>query len=457
MCEEFVKRLTALAVELRGSEPKRPDDFQLVSNKATDLARALHQEDPLRRYPQLASTLHTLHIPLHSTESLCLLPGAPCAARRNAHEMHIRLYELDPEAHSISLGKALVQLGERLEMEGASENAVVCKAEGVAITYPLYEANRLAYREDLANFLDSYGTTLHASEQFENACAAKEDAVTLRREMASGFATPGTPSAFFEGTKQLELLVRSLGSLGVSLYETKRFENACAAHEEAVMLLRKLYARDPTAYHQQLAQSLVSYSSSLNKARSFTKACDASSEAVDLQRQLFEVDAVAHGPSLAVYLDQYGIALHSAGRIREECSVKEQAVALARFVNERDPTITTRASLAKLLFSLGVSLDKAGDVGQACEAKGKSVHLQRATLRDTGDAKQTTTLIKYLVGFSHTLKRAGRGKDARMVDEDIALLRQLGLSESDVSDRLSSISSRVSERGAPSYRNAWTR
>ena len=102
-----------------------------------------------------------------------------------------------------------------------------------------------AFRPGLAVSLNDQSVDLGDLGRREDALAACEEAVTIRRELAAA-----RPDAFRPG------LAMSLNNLAVDLADIGRREDALAAIEEAVTIRRELAARWPDAHQDELEQSL---------------------------------------------------------------------------------------------------------------------------------------------------------------------------------------------------------
>jgi hypothetical protein len=97
----------------------------------------------------------------------------------------------------------------------------------------------------LAGSLNNLSVRLAALGRREEALAASQEAVTIRRELAAA-----RPDAFRPD------LAAALNNLSVRLAALGRREDALAASHEAVTIRRELAARWPGAYHHKLEQSL---------------------------------------------------------------------------------------------------------------------------------------------------------------------------------------------------------
>ena len=97
----------------------------------------------------------------------------------------------------------------------------------------------------LAGSLNNLSNRLGDLGRREEALAASQEAVTIRRELAAA-----RPDAFAPD------LAGSLTNLAVDLADLGRREDALAAIQEAVTIRRELAARWPDAYHRDLEQSL---------------------------------------------------------------------------------------------------------------------------------------------------------------------------------------------------------
>src|ERR1019366_2974089 len=165
---------------------------------------------------------------------------------------------------------------------------------------------------DLSNRLGDLGRR-------EEALAAIEEAVTIRRELARA-----RPDAF------LPDLATSLNNQSVRLGELGRREEALAAIEEAVTAYRELARARPDAFLPDLAMSLNNQSADLGDLGRREEALAAVEEAVTAYRELARARPDAFLPALAMSLINQSIRLGELGRREEALAAVEEAVTAYR-------------------------------------------------------------------------------------------------------------------------------
>ncbi|MFJ4691488.1 tetratricopeptide repeat protein, partial [Streptomyces sp. NPDC088766] len=124
------------------------------------------------------------------------------------------------------------------------------------------------------------------------------------QQMAHGFPDP----------YEFDLLATSLSNLGVRLSEVRRWGEALAATQEAVVIRRRLAADDPAAHEPGLATLLSNLGLWLSRAGRWGEGLAAGQEAVVILRRLAADDPAAHEPGLATSLTNLGHQLSEVRR-----------------------------------------------------------------------------------------------------------------------------------------------
>ncbi len=150
----------------------------------------------------------------------------------------------EPDAAS-RLAMSLNNLSNRLGDLGRREEALAAIQEAVTIRRELAAARPDAFRPDLAASLNNLSNRLGDLGRREEALAAIQEAAEVYRELAAA-----RPDAFRPA------LAASLNNLSADLGDLGRREEALAAIQEAVTIRRELAARWPDVYHHELEQSL---------------------------------------------------------------------------------------------------------------------------------------------------------------------------------------------------------
>ncbi|MGW1966187.1 tetratricopeptide repeat-containing S1 family peptidase [Streptomyces sp. NPDC001935] len=181
---------------------------------------------------------------------------------------------------------------------------------------------------DLAMSLNNLSVDLGGLGWREDALAAIEEAVTVRRELAAA-----RPDVF------LPDLATSLNNLSVDLGELERREDALAAIEEAVTVYRKLAAARPDVFLPDLAMSLNNLSADLGGLGWREDALAAIEEAVTLYRKLAAARPDVFLPNLAGSLNNLSVRLGELGRREDALAAIEEAVTVRRELAAARPDI----------------------------------------------------------------------------------------------------------------------
>ena len=233
----------------------------------------------------------------------------------------------------------------------------------------------------------------------EEALAAIEEAVTIRRQLAAT-----RPDAF------LPDLAMSLNNQSNRLSELGRREEALAAIEEAVTSYRQLAATRPDAFLPDLAMSLNNQSNRLSELGRREEALAAIEEAVTSYRQLAATRPDAFQPDLAMSLNNLSNRLSELGR-REEAPGRDRGSR-----HHPPPARRTRPDaflpdFAMSLNNLSVFLSELGRREEALPAIEEAVTIRRAARRPRPDAFQPNLAIS-LNNLSSILSELGRREEA---------------------------------------------
>ncbi len=204
-----------------------------------------------------------------------------------------------------------------------------------------------------ARLLGMLGLALSALGRREEALAATEEAVGIRRQLAQAH-----PQAF------LPYLASSLNNLGNRLSDLGRREEALAATEEAVGIRRQLAQAHPQAFLPYLASSLNNLGNRLSDLGRREEALAATEEAVGIRRQLAQAHPQAFLPYLASSLNNLGNRLSDLGRREEALAATEEAVGIYRQLAQAHP----QAFLPDLAISLNNLGDRFSELGQQMKA-----------------------------------------------------------------------------------------
>jgi tetratricopeptide (TPR) repeat protein len=182
--------------------------------------------------------------------------------------------QTDPDAFLPDLAMSLNNLSIRLADVGRREDALAASEEAVVIRRTLAEARPDAFLPNLASALNNLGIRLAALGRPEDALAASEEAAGHYRTLAEA-----RPDAF------LPDLAMSLNNLSIRLAEVGRPEDALAASEEATGHYRTLAEARPDAFLPDLAGTLNNLSLRLAEVGRPEDALAASEEAAGIRRR----------------------------------------------------------------------------------------------------------------------------------------------------------------------------
>ena len=247
----------------------------------------------------------------------------------------------------------LKDLSNRLSDLGRREEALAAIEEAVTIRRELARTSPDAFLPDLAGSLNNQSNRLSDLGRREEALAAIEEAVTAYRELART-----RPDAF------LPDLAGSLNNQSIRLSDLGRREEALAAIEEAVTIYRELARTRPDAFLPDLAMSLNNQSNRLSDLGRREEALAAIEEAVTIRRELARARPDAFLPDLAMSLNNQSVFLSQLGRREEALTAIEEAVTIRRELARTRPD----AFRPNLATSLNNQSNRLSDLGRQEEA-----------------------------------------------------------------------------------------
>ena len=416
--------LTQLLAELTRGAPNQP----IVRTALSELLAAA-----LPQIVQLAVT--TGHAELGDLASLALqLAPQPALAAELAGQMpehSVRLAALastltsqqvaqhrasvteqEPNAAS-RLAGSLNNLSVRLADLGRREDALAAIEEAVTIRRELAAARPDAFGPHLADSLNNLSNRLGGLGRPEDALAAVEEAAGLYRELAAV-----RPDAFGPD------LASSLNNLSNRLGDLGRPEDALAAVEEAAGLYRELAAARPDAFGPDLASSLNNLSNRLGDLGRPEDALAAIEEAVTIHRELAAARPDAFGPDLATSLNNLSLRLGDLGRREDALAAIEEAVTIRRELAAARPD-AFGPHLADSLNNLSNRLGGLGRREDALAAIEEAVTIHRELAAARPDAFGPD-LAGSLNNLAASLAGLGRREDAlAAVEEATGLYREL--------------------------------
>ena len=243
-------------------------------------------------------------------------------------------FKVDQTADPGARAGLLNNLSNRLGDLGRREDALAAIEEAVALRRQLAEARPDAFTPDLATSLNNLSNRLGDLGRREDALAAIEEAAALCRQLAEARPDAFTPDL----ATSLNNLSNCLGNLG-------RREDALAAIEGAVALYRQLAEARPDAFTPDLAMSLNNLAGHLSDLGRQEDALAAIEEGVALRRQLAEARPDAFTPDLAMSLNNLSVQLSGLGRREDALAAIEEAVSRVLPQLERSLVVLPDAGL----------------------------------------------------------------------------------------------------------------
>jgi tetratricopeptide (TPR) repeat protein len=268
---------------------------------------------------------------------------------------------------------------------------------------------------DLATALTDLANALHDFGQYDEARAADQEAITLLRQLANE-----------EPTRHLPELADALSHVADLLRHLGRYADGLAANQEAITLLRQLADQQSARHLPNLARALRNLGLLLSAADRHAEALAARQEAVTLLRQLANEEPTRYQPTLADDLNNLGVALHHFGQYDEALAAEQEAIALLRQLTMEQPDryqfslASALSNLATVLYGLGWKED-VRRYDQALAAREEAVTL----LRPFADRYQPEFATS-LSGLGAILNAVSRYDEAVATDQEaITILRRL--------------------------------
>jgi tetratricopeptide (TPR) repeat protein len=243
------------------------------------------------------------------------------------------------------LAACLDALGIRLAAVGRREEALAAGQEAVDIRRRLAHAQPDAFSADFASSLDSLGNRLSELGRREQALAVSQEAVDMYRRIAEA-----RPDSF------LPSLASSLSNHGGNLNELGRRAETLAAIGEAVDIYRRLTRERPEAFLLPLAGSLTNMGVALSRLMRREEALAVSEEAAEIYRRLAHARPDAFLPDFATSLNNLGNRLSQLGRLKEALAASQEAANIRRRLAHARPEAFL-PDLAMSLNNLGVNLN----------------------------------------------------------------------------------------------------
>jgi Tfp pilus assembly protein PilF len=210
----------------------------------------------------------------------------------------------DPPEFNVRVSRVLTSLGNLYRRTLRYDQSERVFKEAIAIDRALPDSPQ--NRNTLARSLYSYSVLLSNMERNNEAFAAMNECVGIRRELATA-----NPAAFEPD------FALSLQNLADDYREAKKFEDAEKTARDAVNIQTRLSAANPDAYRPTLANALGILGNALGDAGKHEQALDAYRRSADIYRELSKTPPAAFEADLAVTLSTLGSEYDAAGRRQE--------------------------------------------------------------------------------------------------------------------------------------------
>jgi tetratricopeptide (TPR) repeat protein len=314
-------------------------------------------------------------------------------------------------AYEPELASTLSNLGGLLSAVGRRPEALAATEEAVEIRRRLATDSPAAHEPDLATSLSNLGAGLSAVGRPQEALAATEEAVDVYHRLAADSPAAHEPD-----------LATSLSNLGALLSAVGRPQEALAATEEAVVVYRRLAADSLAAHEPDLATSLSNLGALLSAVGRPQEALAVAEEAVEIRRRLATDSPAAHEPDLASTLSNLGVWLSAVGRPQEALAVAEEAVEIRRRLAADNPA-AYKPDLSGALSNLGARLSAVGRPQEALAATEEAVDVYRRLAVDSPAAYEPA-LASALSNLGALLSAVGRPQEALAVAEEAVEIRR---------------------------------
>jgi hypothetical protein len=391
--------LRAALSELLAADLPRIVDLVVTAEHAglADLASLALQLAP---QPALAATLAE-QMPEYSVQ----LAGL-AATLTSQRVTHYRAVTLDGEPDAANrLAASLNSLAARLAGLGRREDALAAVEESVAIRRELAQARPDAFQPDLAMSLGNLSNGLAGLGRREDALATAEEATDIYRELARA-----RPDAFRPD------LATALSNLTGRLADLGRREDALAAVEESVAIRRELARARPDAFRPDLAGALSNLTAALTGLGRREDALAAAEEATDIYRELAAARPDAFRPDLARALSNLAAGLTGLGRREDALAAGEEATDIYRELAAARPD-AFRPDLARALSNLALWLADLGRREDALAAGEEATDIYRELAAARPDAFRPD-LARALNNLAVVLADLGRREDALAAGEE---------------------------------------
>jgi tetratricopeptide (TPR) repeat protein len=258
---------------------------------------------------------------------------------------------------------------------------------------------------DLAGSLNDLGVRLSGLGWHEEALAASQEAVDIIRRVVQSRSDAFLPA-----------LATNLNNFSIRLARLGRREEALSASQEAVDIRRRLEQGRPDAFLPELARSLSNLGNLLCDLGRHEEALAASRESGDIHRRLAQSLPEAFLPGLAGVLNNLGIRLSSLGRHEEALAASQEAADIYERLAQSRPDAFL-PDFGRSLNNLSIRLSNLVRGEEALAASREAVDIGRRLAQSSPDAF-TPDLAKSISVHSDSLAALDRHEEAARTASD---------------------------------------
>ncbi|MEN9374370.1 MAG: hypothetical protein RIR79_1922 [Pseudomonadota bacterium] len=344
------------------------------------------------------------------------VPMDSVALRDIQLEIAQRRLELKGNELTPSRAGALNNVATALSKLGKREEALAAAQEAVSIRRTLAATRPDVFNPDLAMSLNNVANVLSELGKREEALAAAQEAVSIRRTLAATRPDVFNPD-----------LAMSLNNVANRLSDLGQREEALAAAREAVKLYKTLAATRPDVFNPYLAGSLNNVASFLSALGKREEALAAAQEAVELYKTLAATRPDVFNPDLAMSLSNVALRLSDLGQREEALAAAQEAVKLYKTLAATRPDVF-KPDLARSLIVLALRYEEMGNLAKACQFAHEAVSTLQASFMQRPFVHQRL-MVFILQTYTRQCQAAGIPADAGLINPLIPILQQLQTKE----------------------------
>ncbi|GAA3151329.1 hypothetical protein GCM10010521_43640 [Streptomyces rameus] len=288
----------------RLSETGRHDEAVDIGKEALRVLRNLAQANPAAYEPALARAILNLGYDLSKMERY----DDGLDATREGVAINRKLAQYDPAGYESAFAQSLSNLLAALSEAGREDESLDVTREAVPIYRKLLQEGRADFLIHLANGQSRIGAELLRSGHAAEAVDIYQEAVTAYRQLAAvNLVRYGSD------------LATALYNFGHSLFLMEQYNEAVDVNKQAVEIARRLLKVSAADYEPQLAQALCSLAAlQAEGQRDFPGALPIAEEAVRRYRKV-----VAREPGM--FIEELRTALEMQAALLDEVGRADQA------------------------------------------------------------------------------------------------------------------------------------